>query len=306
MLTACRLGLFEAIGTSRLTDAEVSQRLGLDSGETPFFLDALVAVGLLVKRRGRYAASAVARRRLLEGGENYLGGLFRHQHRMLLLWARLADLLRSGEDPGEGGESAERDFVLAMEANAQRNGPRIAAAVDLEGASRLLDLGGGPGTYARLFLGRHPGLTALVLDRPGVVAVARSLPINRGWGDRLLFRGGDFLEDDLGRGYDVIWISNVIHSLGPAQVSILLPRCQAALRPGGRLLVHDFLLDEAGVSPSRAALFSVHMRLATTDGRTYRRDQILGQVEDAGFPRPRVIATFAASAIVEGRRPSPP
>jgi SAM-dependent methyltransferase len=303
VLAACRLDIFNALDEGQRDAGALAARLGLDPRGAEVLGNALAALGLLEKKGGVFSLAEVARRHLVAGRPGYLGRLFLHQERMVRRWDRLEDILRGKPFPPleEDRESVE-EFMGAMDANASRMGPGVAARVDLKGVRRLLDLGGGPGTYARLFLGRSPKLTATLFDRPEIVRLARRLPPNRSLGDRLRYRSGDFLEDPLGRGYDLIWASNAIHSLGPDEILRLLARCRAALAPGGRMAIHDFRLNDEGTAPVRPAVFSVHMVAMTPAGRTYTRKEIGEMMRRSGFANVRTAALFENTVIVEGRR----
>jgi SAM-dependent methyltransferase len=281
----------------------VAERLALGPEGTATLLNALAALGLLRSSRGVYSLTDAAARWLRPGEPGYLGDLYRHQERMWQLWSWLGDALRQEPAGEQDPRQAEEEFVLAMEANARRSGPPVAAAVDLGGVRRLLDLGGGPGTWARFFLERRPGLEITIFDRAEVNRVARRLGLDGGHCGAITRRSGDFLRREIGRGYDLVWVSHVVHSLDPDGVRTLLGRCRRALVPGGRLMLHDFFLDRAGIHPRRAAVMSVHMLAVTGSGRCYTRRDMCRMLEEGGFTGVRRAAGFPATALLEGRRP---
>jgi SAM-dependent methyltransferase len=156
-------------------------------------------------------------------------------------------------------------FNLAMQL-----APRIVPNIDLAGRRRLLDLGGGPGTYAMAFLSENPRLRATVCDRPAALDVAKEIASTHKAGARLSYLPLDVMGEDIPGAYDVIWYSNVLHIYSPEDNQALLRRALASLNPGGRLLIQDaFLHDRNGLFPEEAILFAVSMLLLTERGNTY-------------------------------------
>lgn len=304
VMTACRLDIFNTLGEKPSAARDLASRLNLKPKPAEILLDALVALGLLAKKKEIYSLNAFSSRYLAVGGDEYLGDLYLHQERMLRYWSGLR--LKIMKEPSAADEEEtvgeERDFVMAMETNARRLGKKIIAMIDLSGVRNLLDLGGGPATYSRMFLDRSPDMRVTVFDRPSITGIAGDIESNRAYGSSLRFIGGDFLKDDLLGRYDMIWASNVIHSLCPRDAAKLVERCFIHLAPAGRLLLHDFFLDRSGTRPRRAAVFSVHMLVATDGGRSYRKEEVVRLMRDKGYKNVRQSAVFESSSIIEGRR----
>jgi ubiquinone/menaquinone biosynthesis C-methylase UbiE len=181
--------------------------------------------------------------------------------------------------------------------------PQVVAQLELTGARRLLDLGGGPGTYARAFLTIHPHLAEVtIFDLPFALAVARErLAGFERRGDVPLV-AGTFHDDPLGDGFDAIWISQVLHSQNEADCRRLLAKAVQALAPGGRLFVHEFLLDGSRTQPLTAALFAMHMLVMTAGGRAYGGDEIAGWMKEAGLVDIAVRKVSDDTGVVQGRR----
>ena len=145
----------------------------------------------------------------------------------------------------------------------------MAAKLDLKGVRRLLDLGGGPATYAITFAQANPELKATVFDLPMPIEIARENIAKNGLTDRVDTLAGNFLKDDIGTGYDFIWISQILHSHDEEQCKLIIAKAVAALTPGGTLAIQDFYLNADGASPTGAAMFGVHMLAVTPRGRAY-------------------------------------
>ncbi len=304
VLLAARLRLAEAIACGALTADDAAARCGITPEASATLLDALVALGVASKSRGRYRLRAAFRPHFTEGDEHYLGHLLRHQERMWRRWATFADRAADGAAgaPAENDPAGVEEFVLAMETNARRNGPPVADAVDLAGVASLLDLGGGPGTWGRLFRRRRPALRVTVLDRPAVVGAVRRLGLDQ-LDSGVAFRAGDFLRSPLGGPWDAIWASNVIHALPLEAVARLARRAARALKPGGRLLLRDFFLDDSRTRPGPSAIFSVHMLAVGSGGCVHTLGEVTAAMSGAGLTAITLHGPHGQSAILEGRRP---
>jgi len=309
LLTANDLDLFSRLGSGREA-AGLAGELGVDGRALGLLLNALVALGLLEKADGLYRNAAPAEA-FLRRGEDGRGSILRHIHHCWDAWSELPQVLRSGRpaEPREAavlGEREEwtRDFICGMDDVTRELAPQVAGELDLGTARVLLDVGGGPGTYAAAFLAAHPGLREVRLfDLPGALAVAREKLAARGLLDRVRLVAGDFDRDELGEGADVVWISQVFHAQSEAGCRQLIEKAWRALNPGGLLAVHEFLLDETLCAPLTAALFAVHMLVMTEGGRTYSGGEIGAWMTAQGFVDVAVRRVSDDTAVVAGRKP---
>jgi cyclopropane fatty-acyl-phospholipid synthase-like methyltransferase len=195
----------------------------------------------------------------------------------------------------------ERAFAQAMASSASLGARETARRLDLRGVRSFLDLGGGPGVYAIEAARRQGGLRAVVFDSAKTLEVARDNIERAGLADRIQTRAGDALRDDLGAGYDLILLSNVIHAYAAQDNQRLVGRAAAALAPGGRLAVKDFLLGPDRTQPARAAMFAVNMLVATEGGDCYSVSEVREWLRAAGLQPERVIRLTPPSRMVVGR-----
>ncbi len=306
---AVDLDLFSRLGEGR-GSADLAVELGVDGRALGLLLNALTALGLLEKERDRYRNAPVAAQFLVQGA-GYRGSIFRHIHHCWEAWSDLPQVLRSGRPvaPREEavlGERQEwtRDFIRGMDDVTRELAPQVAAQLELGDARVLLDVGGGPGTYAAAFLAAHPALREVRLfDLPTALAVGRERLAARGLLDRVRLVAGDFNEVELGEGVDVVWISQVFHSQDDEGCRMLIEKAWRALNPGGLLAVHEFLLDETKSAPLSAALFAVHMLVMTAGGRAYSGGEITGWMAEQGFVRAEIRRVSEETALVLGRKP---
>lgn len=244
----------------------------------------LVHLGLVVRVGADQVALTRSARALLEAGslgigraEGALGDL-----------ARLDGVLRSGEplvptDVGVRDEDREatraflgmlfRRSAAASEEVARWLGPRLPAG------ARVLDLGGGHGRYADALAAA--GCAVTVFDRPVAVELARER-----FGDRLAYRAGDFLADELGGPYEAALLSNIVHGLDEDGCRALLGRVHGALAPGGLLVLKDMFVDEHGAHPVEAAFFNVTMLLYTRGGCSHAVEAMRALCAATGFEPP--------------------
>jgi cyclopropane fatty-acyl-phospholipid synthase-like methyltransferase len=161
--------------------------------------------------------------------------------------------------------------------------PHLAEQIDLTGKTRLLDLGGGPGTYAIHFCKANPLMKAVIFDRPTTEPFARTTIAQFGLSDRIDFAAGDFISEPISGGpYDAAWLSQILHSNTLEDCYSLIKKCVGVMKQGGIILIHDFILDDSKDGPEFPALFSLNMLLANTGGRSYSQEEIVGMLAAAG------------------------
>ena len=281
-----RLGVFTALHEGPVHLEEIAARIDADGRGTELLLNALAAMGLLVKEGRRYANTPAAEEFLSRASDRYMGHIILHHHHILDGWAQLDQAVRLGVPVRKRsyGEAVEREsFLLGMFNLAMGIAPRLCPQLDLAGRSRLLDLGGGPGTYAIHFCLANPGLSAVIFDLPTTEPFARQTIGKFGLAERIAFAGGDFNEDPISGGpYDAAWLSHILHSHGPEECRRLIARAVAALAPGGLILIHEFILENTRDAPEFPALFSLNMLVNNPAGRSYSEEELTDMLRAAG------------------------
>jgi SAM-dependent methyltransferase len=191
-------------------------------------------------------------------------------------------------------------FNLAMQ-----NAPRVAPLIDLSGRRRLLDLGGGPGTWAIHFCMQNPALEAVVYDLPATRRFAEETIVRFGLAERIGFVAGDFLANGIPGGFDVVWLSQILHAYGPDQCEIILQKAVASLEPGGVLLVQEFILNDDRSGPLFPALFSLNMLVGTSAGQAYAEGELCAMLAAAGLRNVRRLAMELpnGAGIIAGTMP---
>jgi len=310
LMTANRMGVFAALGEAALTAEEVARRCHAHPRSTALLLNACAALGFLNKDGDQYANAPAALDALILGKPSYLGDAIKHQEWLWNVWTHLEEAVRTNRPVRErarppAGAETWREFSLAMHDRAMRSGPLLAESLDLSDKHRLLDCGGGVGTYSLFLARRYPRLRAIVFDLPETVRLAEEVIAEFGLTDRVTTRAGNYFVDDLGEGHDVVLLSAVLHSMGPDNCRLLLAKCHRSLVSGGWLVVHETLIDPEGTSPLQAALFSLNMLVNTGEGRSYSGQEITALMSEAGFvPREtRSLPQPLATSLVIGEKP---
>jgi SAM-dependent methyltransferase len=289
LFAAIECGVFGALAEEGGTADGLAARLHLSPRGVRLLLDACAALGLLVKTGERYANSPAAARCLVPGAPHDLSQAIRYNRDVFAAWGRLPELVRTGrpvEPPGlHLGADPERTrrFVLAMHGRALGIGRAVVPLLDLGGCRRLLDLAGGPGTYAVLLAQANPGLACTVVDLPPVAAVAAELIAGAGMSGRVTALPGDYHTLPFPGGMDAVTIFGALHQESPEAIRDILRRAHAALVPGGRIFILDLMTDATRTQPAFSALFAVNMALTTDNGWVFSDADIAGWLSEAGF-----------------------
>jgi len=291
--TAVKLDIFSLLDDQPLRGEELAKKVGADKDGLGRLLSALVAMELLLKKDGHFSCSRSAAVFLSRQSSIYLGHIIQHHRQLMESWAHLDEAVLSGRpvrSPYAGDDPEwRRNFLMGMFDLAMLLAPKVAGKIDLSGRRRLLDLGGGPGTWAIHFCEKNPELQATVYDLPTSQAFAEETIARFDLQERVAFAAGDFLREEVKGSYDVVWISHILHGEGPQEVRTILDKAAAVLEPGGLLLIHEFVLNDDQDGPLFPALFSLNMLLGTPAGRSYSGRQLFELLREAGFKDARLL-----------------
>ena len=294
LVAANELCVFAALADGSRTATETADACHAPARSMEMLLDACAGLGLLVKETegatARYGCTPASAAFLVPGRPSYLGDAIRWSGDQYALWGDLARAVRQNAPPIEparhlGGDPEQtRTFVLAMHNRARGVARGVVPFLDLGDAATLLDVGGGPGTYAVLLAQKYPTLEVTVLDLPEVAAIASELIAEAGMTDRVRTRPSNAITDDYGEEvFDAILFSGVLHQMSPATIRQMLQRAHTALIPGGRALISDIMLEPAKIAPPFATLFSLQMLLSSVDGAVFTAEECAAWLNAAGF-----------------------
>jgi ubiquinone/menaquinone biosynthesis C-methylase UbiE len=159
----------------------------------------------------------------------------------------------------------------------------LARTFDLGGARRMLDVGGGSGAFSIALCQRNPELRATVLDFPNVVDVAERFVTEAKLGHRIDYIRADAVHGPWPSGQDVILMSYLLSAVAESSFPLLLTKAWEALRPGGRLLIHDFMLDDDETGPALAALWFLQYLWGRIDGISFSAATLAEQLRGRGY-----------------------
>ena len=287
ILTAAELDLFTIIQDSPTTAEKIAERFGFDHRALERVLDCLVTFGLLQKNEETYSVTHEGAPYSSKHSASELAMLL-HMNHLWDSWSDLTEAVKNG--PGYERKprmqmemDGRRAFIGAMHVGGRSLSEEIAGSLDLRGYRKLLDIGGGSGTYTTAFLNHNPQLQAILFDLKEVIPMAKERLSSEGLLDRVELIAGNFYSDDLPGGCDLALLSAIIHQNSRQQNLELFRKARRSMEPGGMLLIRDHIMDEQRTHPPQGALFAVNMLVNTQGGDTYTFHEVAQDLKEAGF-----------------------
>lgn len=287
------LDLFTAIGDGTETVAAIAKRCKASERGIRVLCDYLTIIGLLTKSGDRYRLTPDSAVFLVKSSPVYLGGTidFLASHDIVKNFDALTDTVRRGTVPADTSTVAGHEqghWVQFARAMVPMMMPSAMAIADLlkigaAGPVRILDIAAGHGLFGIVLAQRNPGAAITAVDWPGVLTVATENAAKMGVKDRLKLLPGDAFKVDYGTGYDIVLLTNFLHHFDIGTNITLLRKIAAALKPGGKLAILEFVPNDDRVSPPMPAAFSMVMLAGTPAGDAYTFSQIKAMATEAGF-----------------------
>lgn len=283
---AVKLDVFTCLGDEQLTGDEIAAKLNAAPEAIQRLLNALVAIELLAKTEHHYANTPASKTFLSKDSPQYLGNMIMHHHHLVESWAQLDRSVLTGKPIGQRSSFNDAEwresFLMGMFNTAMNVAPLLVPEIDLSSRRHLLDLGGGPGTYAIHFCRRHPDLKATVFDLSTTQPFAEKTIQRFDLSDRIHFQAGNYLQDEIKGRYDAAWLSHILHGEGPDGCRQIIQKTVDVLKPGGIIIIHEFILNNSMDGPLFPALFSLNMLLRTDAGQAYSEQQLRDMLATAG------------------------
>ncbi|TDQ54243.1 methyltransferase [Actinorugispora endophytica] len=303
--TAAELRIADHVAHGEATAAQIAEAESLDPSATFRFLRACASLGLLTCADGHRFAGTPLLATLRSDSPRSLrdlalwGGAESHW----LPWGRLADAVRTGGSSTEAafgapffdwisGNPREAEvFTNAITAMTDGLAHQLTSVIDVKDAGTVVDVGGAGGNLVQTIMGKHTGLTGVVLDLPHVAAEAEASARRLGVQDRFSFVGGDFFEG-VPAG-DLHLLKFVLHDWDDESCVRILRNCRASLSPSGRILVMELLIADVG-RPGLEPLMDLNM-MVLAPGRERSLDEYRGLFERAGL---RFVGTTRSDSLV--------
>jgi len=309
LLTAAELDLFTLLAAEPLSAQELSDKTGFFLRPLIILLDALAAMGFIVKKGDRYRTEPALAPVLSADTPRSIRPMLLHSAGLWKTWSDLTAIVRDKgvtDRPAAiyRNEDELRAFIGAMHVVGSAQAEKMAAVLGPERVKVLLDVGGASGTYTLAFLKANPNLTAILFDQPPVVEMARERLGRAGVLDRVTLAAGDFHVDELPPGADLALLSAIIHQNSPEQNLDLYCKVFRALVPGGRIAIRDHIMEADRTRPRAGAVFAVNMLVATPGGGTYTFEEVRKALQTAGFTKIKLLQTGERMEdLVEGYKP---
>jgi ubiquinone/menaquinone biosynthesis C-methylase UbiE/predicted transcriptional regulator len=295
ILTAAELDLFTIIQDSPTSAEKIAEKHGFDPRGLERVMECLVTFGLLDKDAGAYSLTDQGAMFSSKHPESSLPMLL-HMSRLWDNWSDLTGIVQknigSGRKPSMPLDAnSRRAFIGAMHVIGRTLSEDIAGELDLGGCEyrKLLDIGGGSGTYTIAFLKTHPQMKAILFGLKEVIEMARERLSSEGFLDRAELVAGDFYADELPGGCDLALLSAIIHQNSREQNVELFKKVYRALEPGGMLLVRDHIMNEQRTWPPEGAMFAINMLVNTAGGDTYTFLEVEQDLREAGFKHVKLL-----------------
>jgi ubiquinone/menaquinone biosynthesis C-methylase UbiE len=287
LFVANEVGLFVALAASPATLDDVAQRTGIPRRTLRILADAMVALGFLERQGDQYQNTVVSSTLLSGQTPTDLRPALRYwDHLNYQRWTQLEAVVRTEQAVfGEFAFTPEEQQLYTEGVEAITAGTARALAMTYEFARhrRVLDLGGGTGSFLLAVLRQHHQVEATLFDVPAVAALARQRLAGSPVATRLRIVKGDFFTDPLPNDHDAILIANVLHNFLPGRNRALLERVGTFAPAGARLLLVDFWTDPTHTQPLMAALMAGAFLLVTGEGDVYSAEEVHDWLQATGW-----------------------
>lgn len=287
VLTAYELEIFTYISDKHYSSQTIAEALSLDTNATERLLNALVAIHLLEKHEDKFTNTTDSLRYLSKDSKEYVSGLM-HSNHLWDTWSNLTHVVKTGnaaqsDEINERGEEWLEAFIHAMHYRGKKQAPAQIADIDLQNVESVLDVGGGSGCFIMAFLDRKPRMQAAVFDLPNVVPISKRIIDEEGYTGKIVNHTGDFTEDELPGDFDLVFLSAIIHSNDYETNQELVKKCYRALNKNGKIVIQDWIMNNAKTQPLQGAIFSINMLVGVKGGDCYSEEEVTDWMEAAGF-----------------------
>ena len=313
LLSAVELGVFSELAKGPLDGETLRGRLGLHPRSARDFLDALVALGMLVRDRERYANTPETDLFLDRAKPSYMGGLLEMLNvRLYGFWGSLTEALRTGQPQNEaklgGGDlftalysdpARLRLFLQAMTGVSLGAARAMAQKFPWKKYRTFIDIGAAQGGLPVQVALANRHLSGGGFDLPVVGPIFKEYVASFGLGDRLRFQPGDFFTDPLPAA-DVLVMGHILHDWDLDEKRTLLRKVYATLEPGGALIVYEAIIDDERRSNAFGLLMSLNMLIETAGGFDFTGSDCAGWMREVGFGRTWVEPLVGHDSMVVG------
>jgi precorrin-6B methylase 2 len=315
LLSAVEMGLFTDLAKGPQSLENIRARNGLHPRAARDFLDALVALGFLLRRDGEYSNTPETDTFLDKRKSSYIGGMLEMaNNRLYSSWNHLTEALRTGLPQNEacGGDVSLFDalyadparlksFLGAMTGISHIANLAIASKFPWGRYRTFADVGAAQGDLAVQIALANPHLSGIGFDLAEVGPIFEEYVEKNGLTGRLRFIAGSFFEQALPRA-DVILMGHILHDWGIDDKRMLIRKAYEAVPDGGALIIYESIIDDDRSKNAFALMMSLNMLVETPSGFDYTGADCQGWMKEAGFRETRVEHLAGPDSMVTGIR----
>ncbi len=303
---ASQYSLFKHLEGEGSDAASLLEKIPISPRGLQALLDGLTGLGLLELKDRKYRNSPEASFYLVEGKPAFMGGFGQVNLNDLERWAKFSQVVKTGIPVDENTSDVPENeyWEMLVTAIASLSLPVAQVAADRlklaqAGPISWLDVGGGSGVYSAVWLKANPQAQAYQLDWANVNRIGKKYVGNFGVADRFHTIDGDFHKTDFGaEKYDFAIYSHIAHMETPQDNLETFRKLKRALKPGGTLLVNDFVLNDDRTGNPFSLTFYAMMVLHTKGGATYRQADYRAWLAEAGFKKVEIEATRSPASMI--------
>ena len=287
LLSGFELDIFTNVDVTGTTNKQIANILHLDEHACERLLNALASLGFLKKQNQLFFNTAESFTFLSKKSSDYLGGLM-HSNHLWNTWSNLTQVVKTGISAHPAGINERGDewlfpFINAMHDRAKKQAPQHLANIDLSEIKSTLDIGGGSGAYSMEFVSKKPEIEATVFDLPNVVPITKIFLDKEGFSDKIKTHAGDYTTDDLPKGFDLVFLSAIIHSNSLEINQDLIKKCFDALNKNGKIVIQDWIMNNDRTQPISGAIFAINMLVGTEYGDCFTEKEVTEMLNASGF-----------------------
>lgn len=307
LVAGVELGVFQHIAEGKRAAKEIAAAAGASPRGMGLLLDALTAIGYLRKGGDRYGLPSASAAFLVPGEKAYIGAFAQALSLTWDPWKNLSDSVKTGR-PAEMVNVAEKGKEFFPKLVASLFPGNYAASTvavsrfsekERRGIRRILDVGAGSGAWSLAFAKAIPGARVATLDFPEITPITREFAGKLGVANQYEYLEGDLRRADFGHDvYDLVILGHIIHSEGEAHGKELLRKCHAALRPGGKLMIAEFVPNDARTAPAMPLLFGLNMLLQTEEGAVFTLREYRAWLKTIGFRRVATLSVPPPTTVI--------
>lgn len=290
--TAVEKGVFTRLSESK-SAKELAEDIGTDPRATEKILNVLVTLGLLAKSNNAYANTVEAETFLVDGRPHYMGNYVRMTVGSNMLLSSLDMVLENGaslQDHMKDYTFDEMNILGCAEGALCHELPIIFDTLrdipEFAGAKRILDLGGSHGAYSMAFARKDSVSEVTMFDRPHVIGFAKEFIAKHEMEDRIKLIAGDFNNDDIGNGYDLVFISHVFYQ--KEGIEPVLGKIYDSLDNNGAVVLNHWVVNETRTGPRISVLFDLYASIMSMDRHVYTPNEYADLLKEAGFSKVRI------------------